>query len=492
MSDPLLQSAKPSLAYAKLVATPTDSSWSQAYNAGSLFACLSLTKEQAVEDEEIDPDTIAQDTEHVSLHAVGKNLLNILESEFFTLEEKTIDTVKKAIVTSIDQLPSSVSVNLSLALFKDAVLTVFIAGEGKILMKRGGHIGTLLESNEEVKHVLSASGLLSNNDTVILETGQFAHDITDETLTSALDLALPNDIAEALSPQIHKQDDGGQAAIIVVYHGITHEVDTETETLAQAIAEEENDEKETKHEELDELYAPEEEDPFQAPKIAHKHLSPKLPHIRMPQLNFHLSHKRKLFLSVAILLVALLVASIFFTRQKSMQSKQQQLFATIYDPAKKSYEEGIELKSLNKSLSRDDFLKAEKLLKENVGNFTEESSEKKQLTDLLTKVEAELEQPKEETKVDRKDLKIAVLNGSGTPGAAKGTSTHLEELGYVITKVDNADGFEYKGLTIKIKKNKSDAYLPLLRKDLAEDSKAEITTKVDDTIETDAEVIVGK
>ena len=118
-------------------------------------------------------------------------------------------------------------------------------------MKRKEHIGTLLESTGEAKQVLSASGLLSNNDTIVLETGQFAHDITDETLTSALDLALPNDIAEALSPQIHKQDDGGQAAIIVVYHGITHEVDTETETLAEAIAEEEKEE-----EELDKLYGP--------------------------------------------------------------------------------------------------------------------------------------------------------------------------------------------------------------------------------------------
>ena len=487
MSDPLVQSAKPSLAYAKLVATPTDTSWSQAYNAGSLFACLSLTKKPAIQDEALDIDTAAADTDPISLHAVGKNLLNILESEFFTLEEKNIDTVKKAIITSIDHAPSTVSVNLSLALFKDAVLTVFIAGEGKILMKRKEHIGTLLESTGEAKQVLSASGLLSNNDTIVLETGQFAHDITDETLTSALDLALPNDIAEALSPQIHKQDDGGQAAIIVVYHGITHEVDTETETLAEAIAEEEKEE-----EELDKLYEPEDQDPFQAPEVSKSH-SPTLPHIQFPKVAFpHLSHKRKLFLSVAILLLGLLISSIYFTRQKSIDSKQEQLFSTIYEPAKKSYEEGIALKSLNASLSRDDFLKAEKLLKDNMDEFTDESSEKKQLTELLTKVEAELKQPKEETNADRKDLKIAILNGSGVPGAAKGTSSHLEELGYVITKVDNADGFEYKGLTVKIKKDKNDEYLPLLKKDLAENSKAEITTKVDDTIETDAEVIVGK
>lgn len=94
--------------------------------------------------------------------------------------------------------------------------------------------------------------------------------------------------------------------------------------------------------------------------------------------------------------------------------------------------------------------------------------------------------------MDRSKLKVAVLNGSGTVGAAKGTSSHLETLGYVITTVGNADNFTYEGLTVKVKKSKSD-YLSLLKKDLAEnDPKVTIATKVDDTIETDAEVIVGK
>ena len=35
------------LSFAKLVATPTDDSWSQVYNAGNLFASLSLTKTEA-------------------------------------------------------------------------------------------------------------------------------------------------------------------------------------------------------------------------------------------------------------------------------------------------------------------------------------------------------------------------------------------------------------------------------------------------------------
>ena len=97
-----------------------------------------------------------------------------------------------------------------------------------------------------------------------------------------------------------------------------------------------------------------------------------------------------------------------------------------------------------------------------------------------------------EEELDRSKLQIAVLNGSCIAGAAKGTSSHLNSLGYDVSKVDNADDFDYTGVTINIKKGKSE-YLPLIKKDLAEnDSKVIITTKVDDTIDTDAEVIVGK
>ena len=65
---PEVPAAKVSLSFAKLVATPTETAWSQAYNAGNLFMCLSLST----------PDT----DEEISLHAIGKDLFNVLQSEF--------------------------------------------------------------------------------------------------------------------------------------------------------------------------------------------------------------------------------------------------------------------------------------------------------------------------------------------------------------------------------------------------------------------------
>ncbi|MBI2594317.1 hypothetical protein HYW39_01315 [Candidatus Curtissbacteria bacterium] len=55
--------AETNLEFAKIVASPTVSSWSQAYNAGKLFAVVSLEKRENEEDA------------NESLATLGKNIL---------------------------------------------------------------------------------------------------------------------------------------------------------------------------------------------------------------------------------------------------------------------------------------------------------------------------------------------------------------------------------------------------------------------------------
>jgi hypothetical protein len=99
---------------------------------------------------------------------------------------------------------------------------------------------------------------------------------------------------------------------------------------------------------------------------------------------------------------------------------------------------------------------------------------------------------KDKSSQERTKLQVAVLNGSGVPGAAKGISATLNSLGYTIATVGNAETFDYKNITIKVKKSKS-AYLPILKKDVTDNApNTPVAANVDDTIATDAEVIVGK
>ena len=375
--------AKVSLSFAKLVATPTETAWSQAYNAGNLFVCLSLNVDEA--DEEL------------SLHALGKDLFNILQSEFFTLQEKNTENIKKAIQTSLESVPHNVTCCLTLAFFRDDMLFVFISGSGKIVLKRGEKVGTLLaKTQSEDETLISASGFVENADTVVLETGQFAQGIPQETVTQALELALPNDIVEALSPQIHKEDNGAQAAIVISYRGSSQTMQTdesepkealseepeEDQTLASLYSQDSAEETKKEHEPEESLSHELKRAPLKLPNL------PKLP--KLP-LNFRFNHRRKFYFNIALILALLLILSIFFTAKKYNDNKERALFQSIYPTAQQYYSEGQGLATVNPSLSQDSYQKAEKLLKDGETKFPTGSPYQKQITDLLAKVESGLQ-----------------------------------------------------------------------------------------------------
>ena len=377
-----------SLTYAKLVATPTDAQWSQVYNAGNLFACLSLSK---------DPE----DTQ-TQLNQTGKDMFSHLESEFFTLEDKNLQTIKEAIANSTHTIPSSVSANFCLGYFKGNILYLFIYGMGTIMMKRADKLGVLLEGKSE-SEIISSSGFLEQNDTIILQTPQFAKDIPMETLSSALELNLPNDIAEALSPAMHEKDDGGQAAIIISYKEPSL-AQAETEKEEETISLQEpggNSQEEDKPREFTAEITIEEEVEYAQPQppeySPHPVAKPALPKFRLPAFLTSLitkisklDHRKKLFLSVAVLIAVVLVLSISFTQRQQEESKTTALFNKVYAPALDDYEEGLGVESINKEFARLDFLKSQKLLKENIGKFKKGSKEEKQISELLSKVEKEL------------------------------------------------------------------------------------------------------
>src|SRR5579885_383653 len=374
MPDPL-HLAKPTLAYAKLVAIPTETGWSQAYNAGSLFACLSLAS--------------AEPDETISLQTLGKDFLNSLEAEFFTLEEKNLTMIKTAIEKSLQMLPPTVTPSFCLGFIKENVLYLFLAGSGKIIMKRGNRIGVLLENMTPTKSykIQTASGYLQNDDSILLQTAQFAHNITDKDVADAFELTLPNDIAEALSPKMHATVDGGQAAIILIYHGFTkHETvetsgEAEEPSLADAITQTNEIMTATK-----ETTAP--------PKRWHVTI-PKLPAFPLPHLpgklsGLHLNHRKKLFLSIAAVLIILLVLSIVFTKMTQQHAQLHALFQQTYTSAQTNYTAGKEMSSIRPDLARQDFQKAHTTITAAIDKFPKNSTEHNQLQNLLNQVDNQL------------------------------------------------------------------------------------------------------
>ncbi|MCL5439169.1 MAG: hypothetical protein M1268_04275 [Patescibacteria group bacterium] len=353
MAEENFNSDKPKLAFSKIVATPTLTSWSQAYNAGGLFAVLSLSKKEIGEEE--------------SLASIGKDILSTLETEFFTLEVKDLESIKKAVSLAFEKIPNDTNSCFTVSCITQNIMYCFLSGNGKILIKRGEKTGAVLDSSDN--QLKSASGFLENNDVIILATEKFIETITKDTLISAIDNFSPSEIAENLSPKVHERQEGEASAVIISYK------------TAEVVEEEK------------------EEEPLPTPSSL-----PVLSSIKNNLSKFNLSHSRKVFLSVALIIAVILVGSVYLAVKSREDQKTKTIFNEVYQAAQKKYDEGQSLLSLNKNLARDDFLSAQKTLNENKSKFKPNSDEEKKVSELLAKVETAISEISEVNTVEAKEV----------------------------------------------------------------------------------------
>lgn len=93
--------------------------------------------------------------------------------------------------------------------------------------------------------------------------------------------------------------------------------------------------------------------------------------------------------------------------------------------------------------------------------------------------------------LDRTELKIQILNGSGTPGFAGKAKDHLLSLGYENIETGNAGSYDYEETEIAIKES-MEGYLDMLKVDLVEKYVvASKTTTLDEDEEYDVIITLG-
>lgn len=94
--------------------------------------------------------------------------------------------------------------------------------------------------------------------------------------------------------------------------------------------------------------------------------------------------------------------------------------------------------------------------------------------------------------VSRSDVRVKILNGGGVVGAGSKMKAFLEEKGYTVSDVANADAYTYETTEIKIKAG-SDAIGKILSDDLKADySLGSTSATLAENASYEAEVIVGK
>lgn len=91
----------------------------------------------------------------------------------------------------------------------------------------------------------------------------------------------------------------------------------------------------------------------------------------------------------------------------------------------------------------------------------------------------------------KEDLKIKILNGSGTAGKATDVKDILKKIGYQDIVTGNADNFDFTTSELQVKKSKSEATM-MLQKDLADYVSTFKTSELAATESADILLIIGK
>jgi hypothetical protein len=93
--------------------------------------------------------------------------------------------------------------------------------------------------------------------------------------------------------------------------------------------------------------------------------------------------------------------------------------------------------------------------------------------------------------IDKSQIRIEVLNGSGVKGKAKEIADLLTQNGYTIVRTGNAETFSYQGVTLKVAVLDNEI-VSLLKKDL-ENIYSIASVSADDALgENEVRIIVGE
>jgi hypothetical protein len=370
------------LTFAKIVANPTAFSWSQVYSAGKLFAVLSLETQEETHEKDY-------------LNVLGKEILDTLEQEYFTLEIKDLESIQQAVLATSGKVPQEITCSFTIGSIVNNILYVYILGNGRVSLKRQEKLGNLLEVRDQKSDALKvASGFLEDGDMIVLQTKQFSDIISIGTLTEFMDDLPPAEVAENLAPLIHEKEEAGAAAIIIHYKATAAINDVTQPTMEEETIE---DVRETEKTNEEEAAVNIQESPFYAPSVANnlnllnklkQTIFPLLSKIRVPHNPIgNLNHSKKMILTIVVIILIVFVGSVAFALNKQQNAKIQVAFQSIYPQAQKDYNEGQSLVGLNQNLARDSFTKAQQILENGKGALPKNSKEEKQVLSLLAQVD---------------------------------------------------------------------------------------------------------
>lgn len=382
---------------AKIVANSTDRCWSQAYSTPHFYVVMSI-------------ENLGEDKGNIA--SLGRNLLEKLQREFFSIEEKKLPEIKNAVKRTIESFQEDLDFSILAVHITKNALYIVTSGEGFVALKRGHTLGIVAKG--EKNNVVSFSGFLQDKDIIFLATNGFSQKINPLKLPGFLLSNNVSEIAENIAPIIHGSSTGTEAAITIRYkalplyavasqdYGKQNEESETDQNLSDADGQEEfyqenhdfiSDGKKQEHE--DNLHATlkhiTENISFSIPgKVKRLKFARKIKFVSLPG-------RKKLIVGSIIILVTILILGIFVEKKTQEKKNIQLLFNSTYKPAQERYRQATDLMSVNSKEAYDLLKDAQTVLNDNKTKFAENTNERRQIEDMLSTINSNLEEVKSNT-----------------------------------------------------------------------------------------------
>ena len=365
----------------KIVPNATDTTWSQAYTTLNVYMTLSIENKNATS----------------PITSFGKELLEKLQREFFALDDKNLEHIKKAVSNVTTTITPDYKYSIIVGAIVKNILYIVTSSNGTVVIKRGQKIGTIARGEEGV--LIGFSGQLLHNDVVVFQTGDFSEKISPSSLQEYLSSSDVSQIAENITPLIHDNSKGTEAAIIIQYKDLStiqkegsdvefeivkphSDVDKEPqeskddEISAEKLWTKSADQIDKNIEEANEETLGEDETINQNDKR------------KFQSFNFA---NRKMIGIIIIILIIFLAGGIFYQKQQQEAKARALEFEKVYNPSKGNFDNALSTASINKSEAVSLLTETLKTLNDSLSKFPENSEEYKKLKALKVDIEKNIE-----------------------------------------------------------------------------------------------------
>lgn len=342
------------LEVAKIVGTPSPTSWSQAHTffpedseklekRGKLLAVISL---QAVES---GMETVA----------LGREILARLHEEYYgDLEGGILQKLKSSLEKIKSEWPKTEVV--AGIVFSPNGINVFylgILGKGKALFKRGNLLQNILVGTQE-DQVETGSGLIEKNDVLLLGSSSFFEAVSEGVLKASLSLGNPQEMVESIAPIVLSRADLAQAAAVICSF-LPEELPEEIPPFVP---------EEPPKTEVEAAFPPKSFKKFFSSLFSK--LKPKLNFPKFPKRSFYIRRERvekgrnKTIISVAIILIFLFLGSLVLGAGRKRRVEKENKIKILFSQAEEKLNQARETIQLDSDSARANLEEALQFLKE--------------------------------------------------------------------------------------------------------------------------------